>query len=190
MIDDAKQNYYSRLANNLPNVQRNSKLYWSIISNIFFKQKESTHYFPFISWKWICPRYYKETWNSFFAEQWSLQSNDSKLPSRLHYFTKKILSTIKSLSNIFDIIQLLDPNKAHSHDMIIIRILKICGKSICRPFELIFNECISKKKLFNDRNKSRVNDKRSFIGNPYLFKATLFVYNYTHFKPISVTTFS
>ena len=43
-------------------------------------------------------------------------------------------------------IQLLDPNKAHSHDMIIIRILRICGKSICRLLELIFNECISKKK--------------------------------------------
>ena len=27
--------------------------------------------------------------------------------------------------------------------MIGIRILKICGKSICRPLELIFNECIS-----------------------------------------------
>ena len=65
---------------------------------------------------------------------------------RLHYFTEKLLSTIKFLSNIFDIIQLLDPNKAHSHDMIIIWILKICGKSICRLFELIFNECISKKK--------------------------------------------
>ena len=89
---------------------------------------------------------------------------------------KKLLSTIKFLSNIiFDIIQLLDLNKAHSHDMIIIRILKICGKSICRLFELIFNECISKKKLFNDRNKSRVNDKKSFISNPYLFMATRFV---------------
>ena len=71
----------------------------------------------------------------------------------------------------------------------IIRILKICGKSICRPFELIFNECISKKKLFNDRNKSRVNDKRSFISNPYLFMATHCVYSYTHYQGISVTIF-
>ena len=90
---------------------------------------------------------------------------------------------------MFDIIQLLDPNKAHSHGMIIIRILKICGKSICRLLELIFNERISKKKLFNDRNKSRVNDKRSFISNPYLFMATRFVYSYTHHQAISVTIF-
>ena len=73
--------------------------------------------------------------------------------------------------------------------MIIIRILKICGKSICRLFELIFSERISKKKLFNDRNKSRVNDKRSFISNPYLFMAMRFVYSCTHYQVISVTIF-
>ena len=31
---------------------------------------------------------------------------------------------------MFDIIQQLDPNIAHSHDMNSIRMLKICGKSI------------------------------------------------------------
>ena len=31
---------------------------------------------------------------------------------------------------MFDIIQQLDPNKAHSHDMNSIRMLKICGNSI------------------------------------------------------------
>ena len=83
-----------------------------------------------------------------------MSSNDSKLPSRLHYFTKKYftfidaitlrLSTVKySSNNIFDIIQKLAPNKAHSHDMVSIRMLKICGKFICRPLELISNECIS-----------------------------------------------
>ena len=61
--------------------------------------------------------------------QCSLISNDSKLNSRLHCFTEKRLSTIKfSSNNTFDIIQQLDPNKAHSHDMISIRMLKICGK--------------------------------------------------------------
>ena len=59
-----------------------------------------------------------ELFNSFFAKQCSLISNDSgKLPSRLHYFTGKLLSTIKFSSNdIFDIIQHLNPNKAHSPD--------------------------------------------------------------------------
>ena len=38
---------------------------------------------------------------------------------------------------MIDIIQKLSPNKAHSHDMIGIRMLKICGRSICRPLELM-----------------------------------------------------
>ena len=40
--------------------------------------------------------------------------------------------------------QRLDPSKAHSHDMISILILKMCGKPIRKPLELIFNECMSK----------------------------------------------
>ena len=43
--------------------------------------------------------------------------------------------------------QKLDPNKAHSHDMISMQMLKISGKSNCRPLELIFNECISNENL-------------------------------------------
>ena len=40
-------------------------------------------------------------------------SNDSKIPFRLHYFTEKLLSTIKfSSNNIFDIIQQQDPRKS------------------------------------------------------------------------------
>ena len=38
--------------------------------------------------------------------------------------------------------QNLNPNKAHDRDKIIIRMTKICGKSICKPLQLIFNQCI------------------------------------------------
>ena len=37
--------------------------------------------------------------------------------------------------------------------------------------------------------KARVNNKRSFIDNPYLFLPTRFMYNYTHYQTISVTNF-
>ena len=48
-----------------------------------------------------------------------------------------------SSNDIFDIIQQSDSNKAHSHDMISIPMLNICGKSICKPLVLILNEFIS-----------------------------------------------
>ena len=61
---------------------------------------------------------------------------------------------------------IVDPNKAHSHDMISIRMLKICGKSICRPLELIFHECISNGIFPSERKNGNVvpihkeNDRR------------------------------
>ena len=52
-------------------------------------------------------------------------------------------------NDIVTIIRSLDPNKAHGYDMISIRMLKICDKSICKPLELIFQSCIKHGKFPN-----------------------------------------
>ena len=84
-----------------------------------------------------------ELFNSFFAKQCSLIKNASKLTPRLHVLTDKLLSTVKFVNtDILKIIQNLNPNKAHGHDKISIRMLKICGNSLRRPLELIFNDCL------------------------------------------------
>ena len=36
----------------------------------------------------------------------------------------------------------LDTNKAHGYDKISIRMLQVCGNSICKPLELIFEEAM------------------------------------------------
>ena len=51
---------------------------------------------------------------------------------------------------------IVDPNKAHSHDMISIRMLKICGKFICRPLELIFNSFKSNGIFPSERKNGNV----------------------------------
>ena len=48
------------------------------------------------------------------------------------------------------------PKKAHSHDMISIRKLKIFGKYSCRPLELIFNECISNGVFLAERKRGNL----------------------------------
>ena len=54
-----------------------------------------------------------------------------------------MFNTLNLSSNNTDkIIQNLDLNKAHGHDKISIRMIKICGKSIYKPLQLIFNQCI------------------------------------------------
>ena len=60
------------------------------------------------------------------------------------YLTEKRLSKIRfSEDDIAKIIQNLDLNKVHDHDPISIRMLKICGKTICKPLECIFREYLN-----------------------------------------------
>ena len=53
-------------------------------------------------------------------------------------------------------IQNLDPNKAHGHDQISIRMLKLCSTSICKPLEIIFNRCLETGMFPNDWKKGNV----------------------------------
>ena len=47
---------------------------------------------------------------------------------------------------IYQIIKNLDPNKAHGHDMISIRMIKLCGISICKPLNKFSNVISTFKK--------------------------------------------
>ena len=71
--------------------------------------------------------------NSFFAEQCSILQNSSKLPTNLASRTDQSLTSINfSQDDILKIIQNLNPNKAHGPDKISIRMIKICGNSLCK----------------------------------------------------------
>ena len=132
------QNYYSGLTSELLKVQRSKQ--HSPIFKTFLNNNKISIILPLFYENEFVPDFKKKAGllDSFFAGQCSLVSNNNKLLSKLHYFMEKSFSTIKFSSNyIFDMIQLLDPNKAHSHDMIIIQMSKTCRKSICRPLELI-----------------------------------------------------
>ena len=53
------------------------------------------------------------------------------------YLAEKRLTKIRFSDDIAKIIQNLDPNEAHGHDQISIRMLKICGKYIFREYWFI-----------------------------------------------------
>ena len=76
-------------------------------------------------------------------QQCSLISNSSKLPSHIKYLTDNCLSFVSfSHDKIAKVIQNLDPNKAHGQDNISIRMVKVCGTSIYKPLEIVFNQCL------------------------------------------------
>ena len=55
-------------------------------------------------------------------------------------------------SDILNTLKSLDPNKAHGHDDISIRMLKLSQKSILKPLKLIFENCL-RTRLFPDQWK-------------------------------------
>ena len=144
LIDDSKQKYFLRLTQMLNTIQKRTKAYWALL--IFFLNNRKIPVIPpiFHTNKFVTDFKEKaELFNSFFAKQCSLIKYDSRLPPRLHFLTDKRLSTVKFVNtDILKIIQNLNPNKAHGHDKISIRMLKICGNSLCRPLELLFNDCL------------------------------------------------
>ena len=46
------------------------------------------------------------------------------------------------MDDIPKILENLDVNKAHGHDKISIRMLQLCGNSICKPLKLIFKQSV------------------------------------------------
>ena len=63
---------------------------------------------------------------------------------------------IFSQDDILKIIQNLNPNKVHGPDKISIRMIKICGNSLCKPLEMIFKFCIIKGEFPSEWKKANV----------------------------------
>ena len=129
-----------------------AKTYWSILKTLLSNKKIPCIPPLFHQGKYVTDFKKKaELFNSFFAKQCSIIQNSSKLPLTLNKKTNNSISSITfNRNDIATIIRSLDPNKAHGYDMISIRMLKICDKSICKPLELIFQSCIKHGKFPNE----------------------------------------
>ena len=72
------------------------------------------------------------------------------------------LITEKSISDVdFSVedmknISKLDSNNTHVDDMISIRMLKLCDKSICKPLNIIFKSCLTQGIFLSERKKANV----------------------------------
>ena len=126
-----------------------TKTYWSILK--LFLNNKNIPCIPslFHQNKYITKCKDKvELFNNFFANQCSLINNYSVFPSLVFKQTENVISYIDFGSDgTAKIINNFDPNKANGHDMISIRMLKICGNSIYKPLQLIFRYSIENGKF-------------------------------------------
>ena len=86
--------------------------------------------------------------NKFFASKCTPITNDSSLPSLLNLNLTSNLSAINFTDDdILKIIISLNINKAHGHDDISIRMIKICDKAILKPLSQEHSQIRGKKIL-------------------------------------------
>ena len=81
--------------------------------------------------------------NNFFASQCTPLDHSSKILESQTYITNAKLSSINFEDKYIIIIRSLSVVKAHDHDNISTRILKICDSAILEPLSIMFNNCIN-----------------------------------------------
>ena len=81
--------------------------------------------------------------NTFFAEQCTPLNNSSVLPVNQMFLTQSILNFINlNEDEILKVIRALNIHKAHGHDDISVRMIKICDKSLLKPLIILFGNSI------------------------------------------------
>ena len=113
LTEKSKNNYYSKLSQNLSNKVTSCKAYWSILET-FLNDKKILCIPPvFHDNKFVIDfREEAKLFNTIFAEQMTLQKNNSELPKNLLVTEKRLSNVQISNENMIKIINNLDPNKA------------------------------------------------------------------------------
>ena len=155
LIEESKNQYYTRLSHKLLDPKTSQKSYWSILKT-FLNNKKIPCIPPLLHQDKFVTDFKEKAniFNNFFANQCSIVSNNSDLSVILTEKTHESLSTIDfPTDDILKIIRILNPNKSHGHDMISIWMTKICDTSICRPLKLIIQSCLESGKFHIEKSK-------------------------------------
>ena len=95
--------------------------------------------------------------NSFFAKQCSPIPGSSVLPAKISYMTKDRIKTICfGKIDFIKLIKALDVSKAHGHDGISVKMIKICADPIAHPLTLIFQNSLVAGIFANDWKKANI----------------------------------
>ena len=132
-IEQGKRKYFENIPHGLSNKNLNLKKYSSLLKIILNGRKMSCIPPVYHNEKFVSDMKKKcDLFNSYFAGQFTPLANNSKLPFVLTVHTESHLESF--YFSVGDIIKKLDPNKSHGHDIISIRMLKLCGDSIWKSF--------------------------------------------------------
>ena len=144
LISSTRNVYYENLAKKLNNPLLQVKTYWSILKT-FYNEKNIPLIPPLlVDNNFVTDIQTKANiFNTFFAEQCTPLNNSSLLPVNQMFLTQSRLNFINfNEDEILKVIRALNIHKAHGHDDISIRMIKICDKSLLKPLIILFENSI------------------------------------------------
>ena len=151
LISSTRNVYYENLAKKLNNPLLQVKTYWSILKT-FYNEKNIPLIPPLLVDNNFVPDIQTKTniFNTFFAEQCTPLNNSSVLPVNQTFLTQSRLNFINlNEDEILKVIRALNIHKAHGHDDISIRMIKVCDKSLLKPLIILFGNSI-KSSCYSD----------------------------------------
>ena len=140
LIATTKALYFENLRKKLNNPLVQAKTYWSILKTFYNGKKIPLVPPVLVNDKFVTDMKTKgDIFRKFVAEQCIPLKNDSKIPINLIFQTQSRLSSLDfNEDEILKIIRALNIHKAHGHDDISIRMIKICDKSLLKPLTILF----------------------------------------------------
>ena len=141
LIEKSKENFLINQGFKLTDQSTGQKTYWNILNQFLNKTKVPRIPPLFSNGNFIvCCQEKAKLFNEYFAKQCTPFVTPSVLPE-LRYHTSERLSHFDiSIEEIKDLIKVLKTNKAHGHDGISVKMIKLCGDEICLPLLLIFKK--------------------------------------------------
>ena len=127
LVCKSKDDYHNQLTRKLNNPKTSSKTYWSMLKT-FYNGRKVPLIPPLVINNKLEADFKRKAdhFNNFFASKCTPLKNDSVLPTLLEHDSEARFSKISfSDDQILKILRALDINKAHGHDEISIRMLKL-----------------------------------------------------------------
>ena len=151
LISSTKNSYYENLAKELNNSLLQAKTYWSILKTFYNEKKNPNNFTSFDRRYFLTDIQTKANiFNKFFADQCTPLKNSCVLTENQMFLTQSRLNSINfNEDEILKIIKALNIHKAHGHDDISIRMIKICDKSLLKQLILLF-EISTKSSCYPD----------------------------------------
>ena len=144
LISSTRNVYYENLVKKLNNPLLQVKTYWSILKT-FYNEKNIPLIPPLlVDNNFVTDIQTKANiFNTFFAEQCAPLNSSSVLPVNQMFLTQSRLNFINfNEDEILKVTRALNIHKAHGHDDISIRMIKICDKSLLKPLIILFENSI------------------------------------------------